>query len=181
MKVKRTSIADLIRPLREAKERDKDRGARSVEDANLCNDAIITEGIGAGSAGGAGGVTAPAETLPTTMPPRKTTPSPVTITTSPDIPSTTLPGLDKEGAAVLSLPPPEEEVQAGRKLSGERRLRVAKRLREGKSQSLILLTGSEPEDKDNTASKVREAVHTHVHTSTCTHTHAGKHTQTAVS
>ncbi|XP_078804446.1 capping protein, Arp2/3 and myosin-I linker protein 2 isoform X3 [Oryzias latipes] len=153
VKVKRTSIADLIRPLREAKERDKDRGARSVEDANLCNDAIITEGIGAGSAGGAGGVTAPAETLPTTMPPRKTTPSPVTITTSPDIPSTTLPGLDKEGAAVLSLPPPEEEVQAGRKLSGERRLRVAKRLREGKSQSLILLTGSEPEDKDNTASK----------------------------
>uniref|UniRef100_A0A3P9K8R7 Capping protein regulator and myosin 1 linker 2 n=1 Tax=Oryzias latipes TaxID=8090 RepID=A0A3P9K8R7_ORYLA len=153
VKVKRTSIADLIRPLREAKERDKDRGARSVEDANLCNDAIITEGIGAGSADGAGGVTAPAETLPTTMPPRKTTPSPVTITTSPDIPSAALPGLDKEGAAVLSLPPPEEEVQAGRKLSGERRLRVAKRLREGKSQSLILLTGSEPEDKDNTASK----------------------------
>ncbi|KAF6716305.1 Leucine-rich repeat-containing protein 16B [Oryzias melastigma] len=157
VKVKRTSIADLIRPLREAKERDKDRdkdrGARSVEDANLCNDAIITEGIGAGSAGGAGGVTAPAETLPTTMPPRKTTPSPVTITTSPDIPSAALPNLDEAGAAALSLPPPEQEVQAGQKLSGERRLRVAKKLREGKSQSLILLTGSESEDKDSTASK----------------------------
>lgn len=170
MKVKRTSIADLIRPLREAKERDKDRdkdrGARSVEDANLCNDAVITEGIGAGSAGGAGGVTAPAETLPTTMPPRKTTPSPVTITTSPDIPSAALPNLDEAGAAALSLPPPEQEVQAGQKLSGERRLRVAKKLREGKSQSLILLTGSESEDKDSTASKVRVVVHTQMHTNT---------------
>uniref|UniRef100_A0A1A8QNH5 RGD motif, leucine rich repeats, tropomodulin domain and proline-rich containing n=2 Tax=Nothobranchius pienaari TaxID=704102 RepID=A0A1A8QNH5_9TELE len=37
--------------------------------------------------------------------------------------------------------------------NGQKRLRVTKRLREGKSQSLILLTGLEPEDKDNTPSK----------------------------
>ncbi|TNN40673.1 hypothetical protein EYF80_049167 [Liparis tanakae] len=43
------------------------------------------------------------------------------------------------------------------KLCGERRLKVTKRsLREGKSQSLILLTGLEPEDKDDTHSKNKD-------------------------
>lgn len=38
----------------------------------------------------------------------------------------------------------------------ERRAKITKRLlREGKSQSLILLTGSDPEDTDHMDSKVR--------------------------
>uniref|UniRef100_A0A3B4VAM7 Capping protein regulator and myosin 1 linker 2 n=1 Tax=Seriola dumerili TaxID=41447 RepID=A0A3B4VAM7_SERDU len=184
VKVKRTSIADLIRPLREAKERErererdkereKERGARSVEDANVSNDAATTEGTVATNdhlAGDAREAMAPANTLTTTTPRSETAPSCPTITTSPDSITATLSNL--EGGAVPALPrrtpspvvtsPLTEQERSGvlmkeMKLGGtpygERRLNVTKRsLREGKSQSLILLTGLEPEDKENTHSK----------------------------
>uniref|UniRef100_A0A3P8TWV6 Capping protein regulator and myosin 1 linker 2 n=1 Tax=Amphiprion percula TaxID=161767 RepID=A0A3P8TWV6_AMPPE len=144
VKVKRTSIADLIRPLREAKERErererdkekeKERGGRSVEDANISNDATTTEGS-------------------------------ITLTTltPPDLTTAMLSSLDEDIVPVLpgytprpeiSSPLTEQKMQLGGTPYGERRLKVTKRsLREGKSQSLILLTGLEPEDKDSTPSK----------------------------
>ncbi|XP_069384269.1 capping protein, Arp2/3 and myosin-I linker protein 3-like isoform X2 [Paralichthys olivaceus] len=177
VKVKRTSIADLIRPLREAKERErererdkereKERGARSGEDANISNDAATTEGTVATShhfVGDAREVMAPANTL--TTPPSETTPPFPTI--GPDSTAATLSNLEEE--AVLSgcttsqitsplteqerSSVPTREMKLGGTPYGERRLKATKRsLREGKSQSLILLTGLEPEDKDNTHSK----------------------------
>ncbi|XP_040894620.1 capping protein, Arp2/3 and myosin-I linker protein 2 [Toxotes jaculatrix] len=178
VKVKRTSIADLIRPLREAKERerererDKERGARSVEDANVSNDAATTEGTVATSqhlAGDAREVMAPANTLTTTTPPSETAPSYPTIpAASPDLIPATLSNLEEEAvpalpgrtpSPVVTSPLTEQErsgalMKVGGTPYGERRLKVTKRsLREGKSQSLILLTGLEPEDKDNTHSK----------------------------
>ncbi|XP_034735685.1 capping protein, Arp2/3 and myosin-I linker protein 2 [Etheostoma cragini] len=180
VRVKRTSIADLIRPLREAKERDRERerekgrGARSVEDANVCNDAATTEGtvaIGRRLAGDVGGTMAPAKTLTTTTPSSDTAPPYPTITTSPDLATATLPN-QEEGALpvlpgrspspVVTSPLAEQERRGvqGKEATlggtpyGERRLKVTKRsLREGKSQSLILLTGLEPEDNDDTHSK----------------------------
>ncbi|XP_056243916.1 capping protein, Arp2/3 and myosin-I linker protein 2 isoform X2 [Seriola aureovittata] len=184
VKVKRTSIADLIRPLREAKERErererdkereKERGARSVEDANVSNDAATTEGTVATNdhlAGDAREAMAPANTLTTTTPRSETAPSCPTITTSPDSITATLSNLE-EGAVpalpgrtpspVVTSPLTEQErsgvlmkeMKLGGTPYGERRLNVTKRsLREGKSQSLILLTGLEPEDKENTHSK----------------------------
>ncbi|XP_072242642.1 capping protein, Arp2/3 and myosin-I linker protein 2 [Leuresthes tenuis] len=169
VKVKRTSIADLIRPLREAKERErekerdkereKERGARSVDDANICNDAATTEGTSATSrrlAGDVRGIMPPAQTLTMTTPPSENAPSYPTITTSPD----TAVISNHEGAAGpveprhISSPAVSSALTEQDMTSyGERRLRVTKRLREGKSQSLILLTGLEPEDKDNTPSK----------------------------
>lgn len=193
MKVKRTSIADLIRPLREAKERERERdkerekgrGARSVEDANISNDAATTEGTVATIhrlAGDAEGTTAPASTLTTMTPPSNTTPSCPTIVTSHDLTTATLSNLEEEAVFVLpggtanpvvTFPVTEQESmkeQLGGTPYGERRLKVTKRsLREGKSQSLILLTGSEPEDKDDTHSKVsltKLSMHTHTHTVT---------------
>uniref|UniRef100_A0A3B4WED1 Capping protein regulator and myosin 1 linker 2 n=1 Tax=Seriola lalandi dorsalis TaxID=1841481 RepID=A0A3B4WED1_SERLL len=184
VKVKRTSIADLIRPLREAKERErererdkereKERGARSVEDANVSNDAATTEGTVATNdhlAGDAREAMAPANTLTTTTPRSETAPSCPTVTTSPDSITATLSNLE-EGAVpalpgrtpspVVTSPLTEQErsgvlmkeMKLGGTPYGERRLNVTKRsLREGKSQSLILLTGLEPEDKENTHSK----------------------------
>ncbi|KAM9351894.1 capping protein, Arp2/3 and myosin-I linker protein 2 [Symphorus nematophorus] len=177
VKVKRTSIADLIRPLREAKERERERerekgrGARSVEDANISNDAATTEGTVATSqhlAGDARGTMAPAKTLTTTTPPSEITPSYPTIATSPDLTAATLSNLEEEAAPVLPARSPSpvvtsplteherlmQEMKLGGTPYGERRLKVTKRsLREGKSQSLILLTGLEPEDKDDTHKK----------------------------
>ncbi|XP_054476721.1 capping protein, Arp2/3 and myosin-I linker protein 2 [Anoplopoma fimbria] len=181
VKVKRTSIADLIRPLREAKERERERerdkerekgrGARSVEDANISNDAATTEGtVATGNhlAGDARGTMAPVKTLTMTTPSSETTPSCPTIATSPDPNVTTLPNLEEEAAPghapspAVTSPLTElegrgmqvEEMKLGGTPYGERRLKVTKRsLREGKSQSLILLTGLEPEDKDDTHSK----------------------------
>ncbi|KAF3854189.1 hypothetical protein F7725_022244 [Dissostichus mawsoni] len=177
VKVKRISIADLIRPLREAKERERDRdkgrGARSVEDANVCNDAATTEGTAAPGqhpAGDAKGTMAPAKTLTTTTPSSDTTPSFPNTTTSPDLTTATLSNLTGEAVPLLPGRPPSpvvtspltEQERGGVQMKemlggspfGERRLKVTKRsLREGKSQSLILLTGLEPEDKDDTHSK----------------------------
>lgn len=189
MKVKRTSIADLIRPLREAKERErerererdkereKERGARSGEDANVSNDTTTTEGTIATShhlAGDARETVAPAKTLTTTIPPSETTPSYPIISTTPNLAAAMLSNMQEEAVTSLSdlpgrTPSPVvtsplteqerssmlmKEMKMGGTPYGERRLKVTKRsLREGKSQSLILLTGLEPEDKDNTHSK----------------------------
>uniref|UniRef100_A0A3B5LBX9 Capping protein regulator and myosin 1 linker 2 n=1 Tax=Xiphophorus couchianus TaxID=32473 RepID=A0A3B5LBX9_9TELE len=160
VKVKRTSIADLIRPLREAKDRDrgrerdnereKEREKESEEDANIYNDATTAEGTAAP------GLT-PAESLSTTQS-SEMTPSYPTITTSPELTTSVL--SEPEQAAVPAIPhlsttpafittPAEPEAPS----YVERRLRVTKRLRENKSQSLILLTGIEPDDKDNTPNK----------------------------
>ncbi|XP_041652225.1 capping protein, Arp2/3 and myosin-I linker protein 2 isoform X3 [Cheilinus undulatus] len=163
VKVKRTSIADLIRPLREAKERERERerekgrGARSVDDANVSNDTAITEGIPAVGERLAGVMMPPVKTLPTMTPPSETTPSYPTIATSPDLTNP-----EEEAAPVSSdhtpspvlTPPLMEQEKFGGTPFGERRLKVTKRsLREGKSQSLILLTGLEPEDKEDAHSK----------------------------
>lgn len=183
MKVKRTSIADLIRPLREAKERErererdkereKERGAKSLEDANISNDATTTEVIVATSHHLASDVREtmlPAHAFTTTTPPSETSPSFSTIATSPDVTTAVLSNV--EGKMVPVLPsrspvvtsPLTEQERSGVLMKemklpgtahGERQLKVTKRsLREHKSQSLILLTGLEPEDKDNTHSKV---------------------------
>lgn len=185
MKVKRTSIADLIRPLREAKERErererdkereKERGARSVEDANVSNDAATTEGTLATNdhlAAHAREAMAPANALTMTTPPSETAPPCPTIATSPDSIAAKLSNLEEEVAPALPGRSPSpvvtspltekersgvlmKEMKLGGTPYGERRLNVTKRsLREGKSQSLILLTGPESEDKDNTHSKV---------------------------
>ncbi|XP_035013107.2 capping protein, Arp2/3 and myosin-I linker protein 2 isoform X2 [Hippoglossus stenolepis] len=180
VKVKRTSIADLIRPLREAKERErererdkereKEREARSGEDANVSNDAATTEGTVPTShhvVGDAREVMAPANTLTTTTPPSETSPSYRTI--SPDPIGATLSNLEEEAVLSGCTPSPmvtsplteqerssvlTREMKLGGTPYGERRLKATKRsLREGKSQSLILLTGLEPEDKDNIHSK----------------------------
>lgn len=182
MKVKRTSIADLIRPLREAKERERERdkeremgrGARSVEDANMSNDATTTEGNVATSHHlvlDGGGMTAPATTLTRMTLPSESTSSYLTIATGHDLTTATLSNMGEDAVIylpghttipVVTSPVVEQEnsgklmkEQSGGTLLGERRLKVTKRsLREGKSQSLILLTGSEPEDKDDTHCKV---------------------------
>lgn len=189
MKVKRTSIADLIRPLREAKERERERerdkerekgrGARSVEDFNISNDAATTEGTVATGhlAGNARETMVPAKTSTTMTPPSETIPSYPTITTSPDLTTATLSNLEKEAVPVLPSRTPSpvvtspltdrersemlvKEMKVEGTPYGERRLMVTKRsLREGKSQSLILLTGLEPEDKDDTHSKVSLTIH----------------------
>ncbi|XP_062418969.1 LOW QUALITY PROTEIN: uncharacterized protein LOC119195596 [Pungitius pungitius] len=169
VKVKRTSIADLIRPLREAKERERERekgrGARSVEDANVSNDAATTEGIyatGQHLAGDARGMMPPATTLTTPTASSETTSSSFpTDTMSPDATATTLSNLQEEAghthSPLVTSPLTEQErtdvqmkeMKLAGTAYGERRLKVTKRsLREGKSQSLILLTGLEPEDKD---------------------------------
>ncbi len=183
MKVKRTSIADLIRPLREGKERERERdkekekgkGARSVEDANVCNDAT-TEGTVSSShclADDARATMASAKTVTTMKPPSETTSSYPVITTNPDFTNTMLSNLEEVAVPFLPVRTPSpvatshfltdqersgvlvKDINLGGTPFGERRLKVTKRsLREGKSQSLILLTGLEPEEKDETHSKV---------------------------
>uniref|UniRef100_A0A665UXG4 Capping protein regulator and myosin 1 linker 2 n=1 Tax=Echeneis naucrates TaxID=173247 RepID=A0A665UXG4_ECHNA len=178
LKVKRTSIADLIRPLREAKERErererdkereKERGARSVKDANISNDAVITEGTLATNnhlAADAREAIAAANTLPMPTRPSETTAFSPTIVTTPDCKNAALSNTEEEAgylSPVVTSPLTKQErgavlrkeLKLGGTPYGERRLSVTKRsLREGKSQSLILLTGLEPEDKDNMHSK----------------------------
>lgn len=184
MKVKRTSIADLIRPLREAKERErerekdkereKERGAKSLEEANISDHATTTEVNVATSDHLASDVREtmlPAHTF-TITPPSETSSSYSTITTSPDVTTAMLSNLEEEVVPVLPIHSPiplitsplTEQDKSGvlmkeMKLAGtphrEKQLKVTKRsLREGKSQSLILLTGLEPEDKDNAQIKV---------------------------
>ncbi|XP_026222298.1 capping protein, Arp2/3 and myosin-I linker protein 2 isoform X2 [Anabas testudineus] len=179
VKVKRTSIADLIRPLREAKERErerekdkereKERGAKSLEEANISDHATTTEVNVATSDHLASDVREtmlPAHTF-TITPPSETSSSYSTITTSPDVTTAMLSNLEEEVVPVLPIHSPiplitsplTEQDKSGvlmkeMKLAGtphrEKQLKVTKRsLREGKSQSLILLTGLEPEDKDN--------------------------------
>ncbi|XP_033824687.1 capping protein, Arp2/3 and myosin-I linker protein 2 [Periophthalmus magnuspinnatus] len=150
VKVKRTSIADLIRPLREAKDREreryKERGAKSVDDVNVCNDAAITEGsaaVGMRLAGEGMDVLMPVKTLTITTPSNESAP---THPTTP-VPSA-LTHTDHTDATVSQPdhPPeirPEGTDQGDTKTSVERALRTKRSLREGKSQSLILLTGDE--------------------------------------
>ncbi|XP_072291098.1 capping protein, Arp2/3 and myosin-I linker protein 2 isoform X2 [Eucyclogobius newberryi] len=156
VKVKRTSIADLIRPLREAKdrerERDKERGAKSVEDVNVCNDAAITEGsaaVGMRLAGEGMDVLMPVKTLTITpsnesAPTHPTTHAPSTSThtdntdatvSQPDHPFEVRPEGSEHGDTKMG------------QTSVERALRTKRSLREGKSQSLILLTGDEDKDR----------------------------------
>ncbi|XP_017289392.2 capping protein, Arp2/3 and myosin-I linker protein 2 isoform X2 [Kryptolebias marmoratus] len=156
VKVKKSSIADLIRPLREGKERERKResGGGSEEEANICNDSTATEGTVTDAPHLAGSV-------------RETTPLEIslTITTSPDLVSSFQPKLEDAAVPVLPgcrLSPEvvssltEQEMQSGGTPYGEKRQRMTKRLRDAKCQSLILLTGSEAEDKDNTPSKNKD-------------------------
>lgn len=186
-KVKRTSIADLIRPLREAKERErererdkereKERGAKSLEDANISNDTTTTEVIVATSHHLASDVRetmVPAHAL-TPTPPSETSPYYSAIARSPNVTAAVLSNLEGEKAPVVPSRTPVvasplaeherggvlmKEMQLAGTPNGDRPLKVTKRsLREGKSQSLILLTGLEPEDKDHTHSKVSQPCH----------------------
>ncbi|XP_028305647.1 capping protein, Arp2/3 and myosin-I linker protein 2 isoform X2 [Gouania willdenowi] len=168
LKVKRTSIVDLIRPLREAKERDRERERdkerekegeeRSEEDANISNDDTITEGTNATDLHRAGCLKeerTPAKTLPSTVTPSKAAPSSSTITSSPDLTEGTVAASPGHTPNAMVTPfSSEQQVQMVKSPYGERRLRVTKRaLREGKSQSLILLTGLETEDKESASNK----------------------------
>lgn len=161
MKVKRPSIADFIRPLREAKERERDRELEREKgtwaDANISTDATTTEGSAATShhlAGGTRGTAAPANMLTTTMLPSDSAPSRGSSASS------------QEDKALFSSPQsvPVESTERDRPgkergaglFSGQRRVQMTKRLlREGKSQSLILLTGPDPEGPEHCDSKVR--------------------------
>lgn len=132
-------------------------GSEEEEEANICNEAAAAGGAGAAARQLAGEVreTAPLEIS-------------LSVTTSPDPASPFHP--EPEDAAVPVLPGhrlgpelvsslTEQEVQSRGTSYGEKRQRMTKRLRDAKSQSLILLTGSEAEDKDNTPSKVSLTVH----------------------
>lgn len=161
MKVKRPSIADLIRPLREAKDRERDRDrerekgtwAESVEDANVCAGATDTDGSAASSRRAGGLTAAPASTLTTATRPSETA---LSHATSASHQEEEVLFVSPTRSVHPGLGPAETDQKALRKdrgawlLSEERRAKIARRfLREGKSQSLILLTGPEPEDRDH--------------------------------
>lgn len=174
VKVKRPSIANLIRPLREAKERERDRDrerekrtwAKSVEDANISTDATTTEGSAVTSyhlAGNPTGTTAPANMLTTAMLPSETAPPYATGASSQEKEALFISPVQSVHLAVGLT----ESDQGGNKtlmkeldagfFFEERRAKMTKRLqREGKSQSLVLLTGSDPENADHMDSKVRK-------------------------
>lgn len=174
MKFKRTSIADLIRPLRETRERDREREkerekgrwAKSLEDTNISNDATTTEGTVVTNhlASSVGGTTVPGNTLTTTMLPSETTLPYSTSIMSHDLTTAMLSSLEEEAAYILpggtTCPVFSSHItEQGRSGTSprKRRIKLAKRLlRESKSQSLILLTGSKAEDKDHIHSKVRK-------------------------
>ncbi|XP_029009123.1 capping protein, Arp2/3 and myosin-I linker protein 2 isoform X3 [Betta splendens] len=142
MKVKRTSIADLIRPLGEAKNSEKERDERG--DSNTSND-VATTVIAASSLHVAGETTLTSHSYSTTITTDITTFEgdvvPVLLHPSPGV---TLSSVEPEKSSVLRAVSPH----------GDRQGKATKRsLREGKSQSLILLTGSEPEDKKTPHSK----------------------------
>uniref|UniRef100_A0A1A7X7T0 RGD motif, leucine rich repeats, tropomodulin domain and proline-rich containing n=3 Tax=Iconisemion striatum TaxID=60296 RepID=A0A1A7X7T0_9TELE len=171
VKVKKSSIADLIRPLREAKERERDkerkreRGKGSEEDANSFYDTTVKEETvfsGCHLESYVREKILPAKTLTTPTQLSETPPSYPTITKSPDLATPVHPKLEDAAVPVASghktcpeviSPLTEQEMLSRGTSFGQKRLRVTKRLREGKSQSLILLTGLEPDEKDNTPSK----------------------------
>lgn len=177
MKVKRTSISDFIRPLCEVKEKergkkkDKERGTESVEDNNVCHDATITEEATSRNLTGDGKDTT-ASTVTTMTPPDEVAPSYHTSnSTVSDLPTASLCNKDAEtspstlaeqtsGLVAAAQTPTSVIEQEWDGVGGgtqyeARRLKATKRsLRDGKSHSLILLTGVEPEDKENPHSKV---------------------------
>lgn len=189
-KVKKTSIADLIRPLREAaraekerekekerdkekereKEKEKERG--KVEDESIHKAPSTTPTI-----------TDSSPTVPTVddkmapsplfMPlpalsaaPASTPGPPVSSPAKPEgvptLPPVAPPTPTKTQSPVTTVLPLEGEksrtLEKSRTPDGERRPRATRRsLREGKSQSLILLTGLEPgQDSGTTQAKVSE-------------------------
>lgn len=146
-------IADLIRPLREAKERDRERdkekenkrGGWSVDHTDVSNDATISRhpaGETRETAKTSGGLpSAPVSSLRDEV--------------------VSLPFLHSCTSSELALPLAEQEGSRmevkertmGGTPSAERSLRVSRRsLREGRSQSLILISGEE--DKDSKVSHV---------------------------
>ncbi|CAL8376015.1 unnamed protein product [Arctogadus glacialis] len=174
-KVKRTSIADLIRPLREAKEREKERERGARPDANVSNGAAVTEGAPAA----ADDPRDPAATVATPTPPPPLssgdggggggTPLPPPPTTTASAATAAAKTPSESGLAFFRMRGGPETARAGPQRAeggvapdGERRLKVTRRsLREGKSQSLILLTGLEAEDKESTHSKKHSSESTH--------------------
>ncbi|KAM9808077.1 capping protein, Arp2/3 and myosin-I linker protein 2-like [Neosynchiropus ocellatus] len=165
-KVKRTSIADLIRPLRDAKDRDRERARDKHRDANLSNDAAVTEGTAASSRHLDGDAKEAVDPDGTSAPAAEIAPSHPTIATTPDLTDATLSDLQKDGVSLppflpecaqtpSGVTPPSAEPLRTKlpSVEGTVERRVKKTFREGKSQSLILLSGLEPEDKDGTHSK----------------------------
>ncbi|CAL9697021.1 unnamed protein product [Knipowitschia caucasica] len=159
VKVKRTSIADLIRPLREAKdrerERDKERGSKSVEDVNVCNDAAITEGsaaVGMRLAGEGMDVLMPVKTLTISTPSNESAP------THPTTPAPCASTHTDHTEVTVSQPErPPEGTEQGDTNTVERALRTKRSLREGKSQSLILLTADEDKDRAHKKKNVQDS------------------------
>ncbi|KAJ8271887.1 hypothetical protein COCON_G00107460 [Conger conger] len=161
-KAKKTSIADLIRPLKEAaraekekekekerereREREKERGREKAAEENAAKGAAIAA---AETPALPVTVPAPAPTPAPALTPSPTpTPTPITPVSPPATPrhphATPGPGPGP-------VPVPEREksrtLEKSRTPDGERKLKASRRsLREGKSQSLILLTGLEPDD-----------------------------------
>ncbi|KAK6320243.1 hypothetical protein J4Q44_G00093500 [Coregonus suidteri] len=150
-KVKKTSIADLIRPLREAKERErekereKEKGKLEEESgakATSVNDSDATTTVRAAE----DNTMAPAPpsdvpsvptSLPTSTPAQEevTSVSPSALTPSPII---------SPVGGFLAEREKSRTLEKSKTPDGERRLKATRRsLREGKSQSLILLTGLE--------------------------------------
>uniref|UniRef100_A0AAY4ENI1 Capping protein regulator and myosin 1 linker 2 n=1 Tax=Denticeps clupeoides TaxID=299321 RepID=A0AAY4ENI1_9TELE len=180
-KAKKTSIADLIRPLREAaraekerekekereREREKEREKKvKSEDDNIkeASDVITTTTTDAVPAVVAG--------VEDAVPPAVPSPTPVPNTAPVSTPSPVLSPSPASDVSALSptsptpspcpaplvLPSVEREksrtLEKSRTPDGERRPKPTRRsLREGKSQSLILLTGLEPEDSTPTTAK----------------------------
>uniref|UniRef100_A0A4W5QML3 Capping protein regulator and myosin 1 linker 2 n=1 Tax=Hucho hucho TaxID=62062 RepID=A0A4W5QML3_9TELE len=149
-KVKKTSIADLIRPLREAKEKEKEREREKkgkFEEERGAKATSVNDSGATTTARAAGDNTmAPATpsdvptastSLPTSAPAREevTPMSPSALTPSPVISPIGGFLVEREKSRTL---------EKSRTPDGERRLKATRRsLRDGKSQSLILLTGLE--------------------------------------
>lgn len=149
-----------------------------MEDVNVYNDTTITEGsaaVGLRLAGDVTEVTMPAKTLTITTPSNETAPShPISATTPAPTVATHTDQIEATGSEpeYPSAVRPDESEQ-GEKDSKmgqtpfERTLKTKRSLREGKSQSLILLTGLEPEDKDRTHKKVSGHKYTSIYKCIC--------------
>ncbi|XP_024001613.2 neurofilament heavy polypeptide, partial [Salvelinus sp. IW2-2015] len=149
-KVKKTSIADLIRPLREAKEKEKERerdkkgkfeeerGAKatSVNDSDATTTVRAAEDNTMAPATPSDVATTSASLPTSARAQEKVTPmSPSALTPSPVISPIGGFLVEREKSRTL---------EKSRTPDGERRLKATRRsLRDGKSQSLILLTGLE--------------------------------------
>nr|XP_023683130.1 capping protein, Arp2/3 and myosin-I linker protein 2-like isoform X1 [Paramormyrops kingsleyae]XP_023683131.1 capping protein, Arp2/3 and myosin-I linker protein 2-like isoform X1 [Paramormyrops kingsleyae]XP_023683132.1 capping protein, Arp2/3 and myosin-I linker protein 2-like isoform X1 [Paramormyrops kingsleyae] len=150
-KVKKTSIADLIRPLREAaraekerererereKEKEREREKEKADEDNAIKGSAAPPAAPAVAVTEVGDEEAPGGPSPPPSPTPELTPVSPTAATA--------------GIATLSTSPtpvPAVGREKSRTPDGERKLKGSRRsLREGKSQSLILLTGLEPEDR----------------------------------